>query len=29
MGEIVAVRRGRAGGRLAERDGRIHEPLVA
>ena len=28
MAEIVAVRRGRAGGRLAERDGRIHEPVV-
>ncbi len=29
MGEIVAVRHGRNGGRLADRDGRIHEPVVA
>lgn len=29
MGEIVAVRRGRDGGRLAHRDGRIHEPQAA
>ncbi len=29
MGEIVAVRRGRDGGRLALRDGHIHEPQAA
>ncbi|MGA2320534.1 MAG: XdhC family protein [Solirubrobacteraceae bacterium] len=29
MGEVVAVRRGRDGGRLAQRDGRIHERQAA